>query len=200
MKAFGVLVALGVGLVIVATLLGGKPAAIGGGIAVIAQLWAVALLRPKMRAPNPEFMARWLGGMGIRLLGVGIVLIVSRTVPALLGYVGVLCRSCSWKRGFSGNAETRHRRHDLPPHRRQQVHRAVVVWREAFAGTVVYPRHHHRRLADQARRVHDPRRVPRLPHHLVWRPAGRPAASRRESAPRLRGRGRGDGAVRPQRR
>jgi hypothetical protein len=28
--------------------------------------------------------------MGIRLLGVGIVLIVSRTVPALLGYVGVL--------------------------------------------------------------------------------------------------------------
>ncbi len=43
-----------------------------------------------MRAPNPEFMARWLGGMGIRLLGVGVVLIVSRTVPALLSYVGVL--------------------------------------------------------------------------------------------------------------
>ncbi len=35
-------------------------------------------------------MARWLGGIGIRFLGVGIVLIVSRTVPALLGYVGVL--------------------------------------------------------------------------------------------------------------
>jgi hypothetical protein len=81
---------LGVGLVVVATLLGGQPAAIGGGVAVIAQLWAVALLRPKMRAPNPEFMARWLGGMGIRLLGVGVVLIVSRTVPALLSYVGVL--------------------------------------------------------------------------------------------------------------
>jgi hypothetical protein len=90
MKAFGILVALGVGLVAVATLLGGKPAAIGGGIAVIAQLWAVALLKPKMRAPNPEFMARWLGGMGIRLLGVGVVLIVSTTLPALLGYVGVL--------------------------------------------------------------------------------------------------------------
>jgi len=89
-KAVLPLAALGVGLVVVATLLGGKPAAIGGGVAVIAQLWAVALLRPKMRAPNPEFMARWLGGMGIRLLGVGIVLIVSRTVPALLGYVGVL--------------------------------------------------------------------------------------------------------------
>jgi len=77
-------------LVVVATMLGGKPAAIGGGVALIAQLWAVALMRPKMRAPNPEFMARWLGGIGIRLLGVGIVLIVSRTVPALLAYVGVL--------------------------------------------------------------------------------------------------------------
>jgi len=79
-----------VGLVVIATLLGGKPAAIGGGVAVIAQLWAVALLRPKMRAPNPEFMARWLGGMGIRLLGVGVVLVVSATLPALLGYLGVL--------------------------------------------------------------------------------------------------------------
>jgi hypothetical protein len=89
-KVYVPLAALGVGLVVVAMLLGGKPAAIGGGVALIAQLWAVLLLRPKMRAPNPQFMARWLGGMGIRLLGVGIVLIVSRTVPALLGYVGVL--------------------------------------------------------------------------------------------------------------
>jgi hypothetical protein len=89
-KRLGILAALGVGLVAVATLLGGKPAAIGGGVAVIAQLWAVALLRPKMRAPNPEFMARWLGGMGIRLLGVGVVLVVSRTLPALLSYIGVL--------------------------------------------------------------------------------------------------------------
>ena len=90
MKVYVPLAALGVLLVVVATLLGGKPAAIGGGVAVIAQLWAVALLQPKMRAPNPEFMARWLGGMGIRLLGVGVVLILSRTVPALLSYVGVL--------------------------------------------------------------------------------------------------------------
>ena len=90
MKGLALLAALGVGLIAVATALGGKPAAIGGGVALGAQLWAVALLRPKMRAPNPDFMARWLGGMGIRLLGVGIVLIVSRTVPALLGYVGVL--------------------------------------------------------------------------------------------------------------
>ena len=90
MKAFALLAALGVGLVVVAGILGGRPAAIGGSVALAAQLWAVTLLRPKMRAPNPEFMARWLGGMGVRLLGVGIVLIVSRTVPALLGYVGVL--------------------------------------------------------------------------------------------------------------
>ena len=90
MKTVALHATLGVGLVVVAMLLGGQPAAIGGGVAVMAQLWAVALLRPKMRAPNPEFMARWLGGMGIRLVGVGIVLIVSRTVPALLGYVGVL--------------------------------------------------------------------------------------------------------------
>jgi len=82
--------ALGAALIVGAAFLGGKPAAIGGGVALAAQLWAVALLRPKMRAPNPEFMARWLGGMGIRLLGVGIVLIVSRTVPALLSYIGVL--------------------------------------------------------------------------------------------------------------
>src|SRR5436309_276050 len=90
MKAFGLLAALGAGLVVVAMMLGGKPAAIGGGIALIAQLWAVTLLRPKMRAPNPECMAGWLGGMGIRLLGVGVVLVVSRTLPALLSYVGVL--------------------------------------------------------------------------------------------------------------
>jgi len=89
-KVLAALVALGVGLIVVATLLGGKPAAIGGGIALIAQLWAVTLLRQKMGAPNPEFMARWLGGMVIRFLGVGVVLIVSATLPALLGYLGVL--------------------------------------------------------------------------------------------------------------
>ena len=90
MKNLAILAGLGIGLVVAATMLGGKPAAIGGGVAVIAQLWAVALLLPKMRAPNPEFMARWLGGMGIRLLGLGVVLVVSRTLPALLSYVGVL--------------------------------------------------------------------------------------------------------------
>jgi hypothetical protein len=65
-------------------------AALGGGIAVIVQAGAVLLLKGKMRAPNAEFMARWLGGMGLRFLGVGVVLIVSATLPALLGYLGVL--------------------------------------------------------------------------------------------------------------
>ena len=90
MKSLALMLGLGAALVAIAAAVGGEPAAIGGGIAVLAQLWAVVLLRPKLRAPNPEFMARWLGGIGIRFLGVGIVLIVSRTVPALLSYVGVL--------------------------------------------------------------------------------------------------------------
>ena len=66
MRSLAILGGLGVGLVVVATLLGGRTAAIGGGVALVAQVWAVALLRPKMRAPNPQFMARWLGGIGIR--------------------------------------------------------------------------------------------------------------------------------------
>ena len=66
------------------------PAAIGGATALIAQTAAVVLLRNKLRAPNSEFMARWLAGMGIRLLGLGVVLVVSRSAPALLGYLVVL--------------------------------------------------------------------------------------------------------------
>ena len=97
MKTFALLAAFGVGLIVVTALFGGKPAAIGGGVALAAQLWAVALLRPKMRAPNPEFMARWLGGMGIRLLALGMLVIWAAThraslppVPAVLGFLGVL--------------------------------------------------------------------------------------------------------------
>jgi hypothetical protein len=96
-KALVLLVALGAGLVLIASIAGGKAAAIGGSVAVIAQVWAVALLKPKMRAPNPQFMARWLGGMGIRLLALGLLLVWSVThraslapVPAALGFVGVL--------------------------------------------------------------------------------------------------------------
>jgi len=96
-KSLAILAALGVALVAVAATIGGKSAAIGGGVAVVAQLWAVALLRPKMRAPNPQFMARWLGGIGIRFLAAGALLAWSVThraflppLPAVLGYLGVL--------------------------------------------------------------------------------------------------------------
>ena len=97
MKALALLVALGVGLIAIAALLGGRPAAIGGGVALLAQLWAVTLLRPKMRAPNPQFMARWLGGMGIRFLALGALMIWIVThrasvppLPAVFGFLGVL--------------------------------------------------------------------------------------------------------------
>lgn len=90
MKALAVLVALGVALVAIAAVVGGKTAAIGGGVALLAQIWAVALLKPAMKAPNPAFMARWLGGMGIRLLGLGVVLVFSPTLPGLIAYLGVL--------------------------------------------------------------------------------------------------------------
>ena len=91
------LLLVGAGLVLVAAVIGGSAAAIGGGIALGAQLWAVALLRPKMRAPNPEFMARWLGGMGIRFVALGLLAVLvitggARIAPlsAFLGFLGVL--------------------------------------------------------------------------------------------------------------
>jgi hypothetical protein len=78
-------------------LLGGQGAAIGGLAGMAAQLLAVALLRPAMRAPQAVFMARWLAGMGVRALALGIVLAFAAThrailapLPASLGFLGVL--------------------------------------------------------------------------------------------------------------
>jgi hypothetical protein len=72
-------------------------AAVGGTVALVAQVSAVALLKPAMRAPTPVFMGRWLGGMGIRLLALGALLAWAAThratlapVPAGLGFLGVL--------------------------------------------------------------------------------------------------------------
>ena len=91
------LAAAGVGLVVVAGVFGGWPAALGGGVALVAQLAAVAILRPAMTAPQPVFMARWLGGMGIRALALGALLAVVAThrttvppLPTSLGFLGVL--------------------------------------------------------------------------------------------------------------
>lgn len=97
MRALALQLGLGAGLVVVVALIGGRAAAIGGGVGVVAQTWAVLLLRPVMRAPNPQFMARWLGGMGIRFLALGVLLAWSVThrasippLPAALGFLGVL--------------------------------------------------------------------------------------------------------------
>lgn len=97
MKAFLLLLGSGGGLIAVAGYVGGAAAGIGGGVALAAQLWAVALLRPAMRAPTPRFMARWLGGIAIRVLALGLLLGWSVThrhtlppLPASLGFLGVL--------------------------------------------------------------------------------------------------------------
>jgi hypothetical protein len=91
------LVGLGAVLVVVAVWLGGRGAGIGGGVALVAQVAAVALLRPAMHAAQPLFMARWLAGMGIRALALGGLLAIAAThraaLPLLetaLGFLGVL--------------------------------------------------------------------------------------------------------------
>jgi len=97
-RPYLLLLGLGVVLVAVATVVGGgRPAGIGGAAALAAQLGAVALLRPAMRAPQPVFMARWLSGMGLRALAAGAVLAFAAThraalspLPAALGFLGVL--------------------------------------------------------------------------------------------------------------
>ena len=97
MNPYVLLAGLGAVLVVGGAGIGGRPAAIGGMVAVAAQLGAVALLRPAMRAPQPVFMARWLGGMGVRALALGALLAVAVThrdtlppLPASLGFLGVL--------------------------------------------------------------------------------------------------------------
>src|SRR3989442_14924994 len=89
------LLLLGLGLVVVGVRLGGgRDGAIGGAVAVAAQLAAVALLRPAMRAPQRVFMARWLGGMGVWALALGALLVYAVTeraapasLPASLGFL-----------------------------------------------------------------------------------------------------------------
>jgi hypothetical protein len=96
-RPYLLLVALGGVLVAVAAGIGGGAAGIGGAAALAAQLGAVALLRPAMRAPQALFMSRWLGGMGVRALALGLVLAFAAThraalapLPAALGFLGVL--------------------------------------------------------------------------------------------------------------
>lgn len=97
MRPYATLVGAGALLVLAAVLIGGKGAGLGGGVALVAQVAAVALLRPAMDAPQQMFLARWFGGMGIRALGLGALLAVSAThtadlpvLPTALGFLGVL--------------------------------------------------------------------------------------------------------------
>ena len=97
MRPYLLLVGLGGALVTVAVVMGGRAAGTGGAAALAAQLGAVALLRPAMGAPQPVFLARWLGGMGVRALALGGVLAFAAThrdtlspLPASLGFLGVL--------------------------------------------------------------------------------------------------------------
>lgn len=97
MKPYGLLLAVGLVLLVVVWWAGGRGAAIGGGVALAAQCAAVALLRPAMDAPQPVFLARWFGGMGLRALSLGALLAVSAThraalplMATMLGFLGVL--------------------------------------------------------------------------------------------------------------
>jgi len=96
-KSLGWMILLGAALIAVAGSIGGWAAGIGGGIALAAQTWAVALLGPAMHAPTPQFMAKWLGGMAVRVLALGALLTWAAThphslpvLPASLGFLGVL--------------------------------------------------------------------------------------------------------------
>src|SRR5260370_6126068 len=87
MKLYAVLIVLGVGVVALAALVGGRAAGIGGTLAVIAQTAAVALLRPALAASQPVFMSRWLGGGGIPALGLSALLAISSTHPQAVPFL-----------------------------------------------------------------------------------------------------------------
>ncbi len=72
-------------------------ALVGGGIATSAQVAAVALLRPGMRASTPEFVRRWASGIALRgasaLVMVAVVFATRAALPPLwtaLGFLAVL--------------------------------------------------------------------------------------------------------------
>jgi len=59
-------------------------ALVGGGIASSAQLTAVALLRPGMRAGTPEFVRRWATGIAIRGGSAAVMVVVVFATRSLL--------------------------------------------------------------------------------------------------------------------
>jgi len=80
-----------------AGLMGLAAALVGGGIATSAQVVAVALLRPGMKAETPEFVRRWASGIAVRgasaLIVVVLVFATKTVLPPLwmvLGFLAVL--------------------------------------------------------------------------------------------------------------
>lgn len=97
MRSYVPLLLVGLGLVAIAAGVGGRGAGIGGGTALVAQTAAVVLLRSAMHGPQRPFMRRWFGGMAIRALSLGGLVVVSAThqgrlplLPTTLGFLGVL--------------------------------------------------------------------------------------------------------------
>jgi hypothetical protein len=80
-----------------AGVMGLAAALVGGGIATSAQVAAVALLRPGIKAETPEFVRRWAVGIAIRgasaLVVVALVFATKAVLPPLwvvLGFLAVL--------------------------------------------------------------------------------------------------------------
>jgi hypothetical protein len=77
-----------------AGVMGLAAALVGGAIATSAQVVAVALLRPGMKAETPEFVRRWASGIAVRgasaLVLVGLAVATRAVLPALWLAVGFL--------------------------------------------------------------------------------------------------------------
>lgn len=72
-------------------------AGVFGGIALVIQLGAIALMQPARGAPIQRFLARWGAGMGLRLLGVVAIALAAGlapeqfpALPTAAGFLGVL--------------------------------------------------------------------------------------------------------------
>lgn len=64
---------------------------------MLAQLAAIAMLRPAMTAAQPRFLSRWLGGMVVRAGFLAVLLVLAVLYPdrlpplaTSLGYLGAL--------------------------------------------------------------------------------------------------------------
>lgn len=80
---------------------------VGVLIAGSAQVAAIALLKPAMRAPAAEFQKRWVMGVAIRLLSfavfAAVVIATRQTLPPLWaagGYLGTMLVLLFWENKF----------------------------------------------------------------------------------------------------